>query len=146
VTIETAGVIRADGGALMFSLPWPPSVNHYWRSVTIAGRARMLISRQGRDYARQVRAHLALYGLPKGAAFGSAPIELCIRAHPPDRRKRDLDNLLKPTLDALTSAGLWEDDAQIADLRIVRMFPSEAPRLEVLARAVNPPREMQQSL
>lgn len=146
MTIESTGLIRTEGGALMFNLPWPPSMNTYWRSVTIAGRARVLISKDGREYARRVRASLALYGLPKEAAFGDRPVELYIRAHPPDRRKRDLDNLLKPTLDALTGAGLWKDDGQIADLRIVRMFPSEFPRLEILARPVNPPRPMQQSL
>ena len=34
--------------------------------------------------------------------------------------RRDLDNLLKGLLDALTHAGLWLDDSQVADLRIRR--------------------------
>lgn len=36
-----------------------------------------------------------------------------IDAHPPDRRRRDLDNLQKPLLDALEYAGVYEDDSQI---------------------------------
>jgi crossover junction endodeoxyribonuclease RusA len=40
-------------------------------------------------------------------------------AFPPDRRRRDLDNLAKPTLDALEHAGVYEDDSQI-DLLIIR--------------------------
>ena len=39
----------------------------------------------------------------------------CIEAWMPDKRVRDLDNLLKAPLDALTRAGFWVDDSQIAD-------------------------------
>ncbi|NBW23084.1 MAG: RusA family crossover junction endodeoxyribonuclease, partial [Caulobacteraceae bacterium] len=41
-------------------------------------------------------------------------------AFPPDKRKRDLDNVLKSLLDALTHANVWDDDSQIDDLRIYR--------------------------
>ena len=46
--------------------------------------------------------------------------KLCveIEAYRPDKRRRDLDNLLKAALDACTSAGVWEDDSNIVDLRI----------------------------
>ena len=40
-------------------------------------------------------------------------------AFPPDRRRRDLDNLQKPLLDALQHAGVYEDDSQI-DLLVSR--------------------------
>lgn len=40
-------------------------------------------------------------------------------AFPPDRRRRDLDNLQKPVLDVLQHAGVYEDDSQI-DLLITR--------------------------
>ena len=36
----------------------------------------------------------------------------------PDKRRRDIDNLLKPILDALGQYGVYEDDSQIIDLRI----------------------------
>lgn len=39
-------------------------------------------------------------------------------AYPPTRAVRDLDNLLKAPLDALTGAGLWLDDSQIRRLSI----------------------------
>ena len=41
-------------------------------------------------------------------------------ACPPDRRARDLDNVLKATLDALTHAGVWLDDSQIDLLSVER--------------------------
>ena len=40
----------------------------------------------------------------------------------PDKRRRDLDNLLKATLDSLTHAGVWSDDSQI-DALSIRRFP-----------------------
>jgi len=46
------------------------------------------------------------------------PIKVEIIAYRPDKRKRDLDNLLKGSLDSLTKAGVWEDDSLIQDLRI----------------------------
>lgn len=39
---------------------------------------------------------------------------------PPDKRKRDLDNVCKATLDALQHARLFDDDAQIDELHVER--------------------------
>jgi len=44
----------------------------------------------------------------------------------PDRRRRDLDNLLKSLLDAITHAGIWDDDSQVKHLEI-REFGREPP-------------------
>jgi crossover junction endodeoxyribonuclease RusA len=52
-------------------------------------------------------------------------------AFPPDRRRRDLDNLAKPTLDALEHAGVYEDDSQIDLLIIRRQDVVHGGRLEV---------------
>jgi crossover junction endodeoxyribonuclease RusA len=56
---------------------------------------------------------------------------LVIQAWLPDRRRRDLDNLLKAVQDALAHAGVYDDDSQIVDLRIRRAGIDRAyPRLE----------------
>jgi crossover junction endodeoxyribonuclease RusA len=39
----------------------------------------------------------------------------------PDRRKRDLSNLIKAMEDAMTQAGVWGDDSQIDYLTIIRL-------------------------
>lgn len=46
------------------------------------------------------------------------------------KRKADLDNFNKLSLDALTSIA-WLDDSQIADLRIRRAYDKARPRIEV---------------
>ena len=104
----------------MISLPWPPSVNRYWRSAM----GRVLISEEGRRY----RAHVARWCLLGGIQKTDKRLCVSIIAHAPDGRRRDLDNLLKAPLDALTHAGAWEDDSQISDLRIMWGKPSKPSR------------------
>jgi crossover junction endodeoxyribonuclease RusA len=48
----------------------------------------------------------------------TGPIKVEILAYRPDNRKRDLDNLLKAVLDGMAKGMIYEDDAQIKDLRI----------------------------
>lgn len=112
---------------MLLSLPYPPSVNHYWRKW----HNRMVISRQGREYRTVVCGLLAggRGGARKPPAGGR--VALCMDAFPPDRRRRDLDNLQKPTLDALQHAGVYEDDSQIDLLLTRRREPVENGRLEI---------------
>ncbi len=48
------------------------------------------------------------------------PLTVHVSLFPPDKRKRDIDNVLKPLLDACEHAGCFENDNQIAELHIVR--------------------------
>ena len=108
---------------LQFDLPYPPSVNHYWRRVG----ARTLISRQGRTFRESVCSLLALRRL--------RPLEGWLKVHlqifPPDRRRRDVDNIQKPVLDALQHAGVYHDDFQIVSLVTDRLEPREGGQLVV---------------
>lgn len=114
-------------------LPWPPSVNRYWRHPNkgpLAGRH--LISVEGRQYRSQVMALAIALKLP--CITGRLAVH--IEAWPPDRRARDLDNLLKSTLDSLVHAGIISGDELIDDLRIVRKEPVKAGQLSVTINQV----------
>lgn len=93
--------------SITLTLPWPPSVNHYYRKV---GR-RMLISRRGRVYREAVGM------IVRELRIKPCDCELKIKidAYPPDRRRRDGDNLLKAVFDSLQHGGLYKDDSQIKD-------------------------------
>ena len=110
---------------MIFTLPWPPSINHYWRRVG----PRTLLSREGRTFRRNVCALLGGGGPRKPPAGGR--IALAMDAFPPDRRRRDLDNIAKPVLDVLEHAGVYEDDSQVDLLITGRRQPVKGGRLEV---------------
>ncbi|EMA1799446.1 RusA family crossover junction endodeoxyribonuclease [Cronobacter turicensis] len=98
---------------MKLTLPFPPSVNKYWRAPNkgpLAGRH--LISAKGRAYQSEACAAIIeqLRKLPKPS---SAPAAVEIFLFPPDARRRDIDNYNKALFDALTHAGIWEDDSQI---------------------------------
>lgn len=106
---------------LVLDLPWPPSVNNYWRSVN----GRVLVSSAGRAYQKTVTALCARVPCREDRLL------MLIHAHPPDRRRRDLDNILKATLDSLQVGRVYRDDSQIDDLRVVRREPVNGGRLRV---------------
>lgn len=93
------------------TLPWPPSVNTYWRMF----KNRMIISKEGREYRVAVQEQILLQ---KAAHHLIKPLAVEIEAWRPDNRRRDLDNLLKAVLDALAHSGVYQDDSQIVDLRV----------------------------
>lgn len=110
----------------MTVIPWPPSVNQYYRHLSkgkLAGRT--LISEKGRAY----RAAVADVRFPEYGIAG--PVSVDIRLYPPDRRRRDIDNVLKALFDAMTHAGVWLDDSQVKRLQI-EMMPATGGHAEVV--------------
>ena len=45
-------------------------------------------------------------------------MKLTLSVYPPDKRKRDIDNILKALLDSLTNAKVYLDDSLIKQLDI----------------------------
>ena len=106
-----------------FAVPWPPSVNRYWRHPTRGALAgRTLISEEGRDYRRLIKQLALVHRWPAH----SGRLSVRLDAAPPDKRRRDLDNICKALLDALVHAGVMADDELIDELHIIRL-PSAAP-------------------
>lgn len=106
------------------TLPFPPSVNTYWRHPTTGRLAgRHLISDQGRAYRAAVasRVEQLRYDGVLSRHPLSGRLSLFVSVSAPDNRRRDLDNLPKALFDALTHAGVWNDDSQIDELRILRL-------------------------
>ena len=94
--------------------PWPPSNNRYYRRVG----SRVLICRAGREYRQQVAYELFAQAGRVEPMTGRLSVVLSL--YPPDRIRRDIDNLAKALLDALAHAGVYEDDSQIDRLLLER--------------------------
>jgi crossover junction endodeoxyribonuclease RusA len=84
-------------------LPYPPTANSIWRS----GRRRTYRSEKYRAWLSRASWEAKLQC--PGKVIG--PYELTMRVSRPDKRKRDLDNLLKPISDLLCTIGVIEDDS-----------------------------------
>jgi len=53
-------------------------------------------------------------------------------------KKPDADNLLKPVVDALTEAGLWEDDNQLSQVFVEKKWcPRGEERIEIVINWLN---------
>lgn len=97
-----------------FTVGWPPSVNNYYartrNGVYIKAKGKQYRSSVVKDLQEQISNIVSIVD----------DIFLSAILYPPDKRVRDLDNHMKALLDALTIAGLWDDDRQIIQLHIYK--------------------------
>ena len=106
----------------------PPSVNNYWQG----GGSRRYISKRGVLFKRA----LALLAKQSKTKLHKGEVALCIEWHKKDKRKKDIDNILKPILDALIGVAYF-DDSQVVELN-VKKIPSdiECLKIEVKERII----------
>lgn len=103
---------------MKLTLPFPPSVNSYWRAPSKGPlQGRHLVSADGRKYQSKAAAAVIeqLRRIPKPT---TSLVAVEVVLYPPDRKRRDLDNYLKALFDALTLAHVWEDDSQVKKMLV----------------------------
>jgi crossover junction endodeoxyribonuclease RusA len=108
---------------LKFELPYPPSINHYYLRTS----SGVMIGAKGRKYRHDVALLLSKYR----DFYSDKRLHVVIDAYPPDKRKRDIDNILKCSIDSMQHARLFYDDNQIDKLTVIRRHSIEFGRLEV---------------
>lgn len=95
---------------ISLTLPWPPSVNRLWRM----GKGNWYSTSLYKNYQKIVYYSV---NLSKRIKFDDkAILSVTLYAYPPDKRKRDLDGLLKAVLDSLQHSGLFKDDSMVKRL------------------------------
>ena len=113
---------------ILNNLPYPMSINAYYRSVY----GRTLISKKGREYRNRVFGYIVEKNPATMGGYDFVdPIEMRIAFYPPDKRKRDIDNPLKPLIDALMNAKIYKDDSQIKKLVVTMNEPVKGGRVDV---------------
>jgi crossover junction endodeoxyribonuclease RusA len=99
---------------IILNLPYPPSVNSYWR----ANGHRRFISEEGVIFKNAVAEYVIDNNIEK---MGDAPLVVFISLFPRDKRRTDIDNRVKAVLDSLQDAGVYDDDSQVNFLLVSRM-------------------------
>lgn len=112
-------------------LPYPPSANKLWKPVAAGKMPR---TPEYRAWMTEASWLAALAAREQGRIRGTYKVlvEVC----PPSlKRRRDLDNLLKATSDALVKGGVVEDDSLCQEIT-VRWTVLDEPGLMVTIEPV----------
>lgn len=100
------------------TLPMPPSVNDYWgyRAVGkgIKSFVQMYLKPKAKAYRKQVTQLISINNP------SDKRLKAVITMHYSDKRKNDIDNRIKALFDALTHAGVYQDDSQIDVMVVTR--------------------------
>jgi crossover junction endodeoxyribonuclease RusA len=122
---ESTGMKPPESGqALCLSLTYPPSANRLWRNVD--GKTL-----KSREYRAWIDENLLRCKLQRSGSV-SGTYHLTVEVDRPDRRARDLDNLLKPASDLLAAAGVIGNDSDC--LSIFAKWGSPEPVKPALVR------------
>jgi crossover junction endodeoxyribonuclease RusA len=125
------------GSGVRLTLPWPPSVNHYWgkrvifpavidmqrqvkqhgwdgffRWIQSRSRVSEYLTTRAKDYQADV---MEIVLRARANKHLQGPLRMVVRAFPPDRRERDLSNIYKAVEDALQASGVFESDYQVVE-------------------------------
>lgn len=116
-------------GIEKLELPWPVSLNAYYR----IRQNRIMVTAEARNY-RQKACFLA-YRLRR--AFWHDKIYLKIEAYPPNKRKFDIDNVLKCLIDSLQEAKIFENDSQIETILIEKKEIQDPAKVIISISKIN---------
>ena len=115
-------------------LPFPPSLNTYWRSW----RGRTVLSKNGRQFKTDVQDYIIEKNIPK---FGTRKLKITMILRPRDKRKIDIDNRIKAVLDSLQDAGVFDDDFQVDHIEMIRGEQIKGGLIRVLIEELPDPRQ-----
>lgn len=104
------------------TLPRPPSANRIWR----IGNNKIHRSEEYRVWLRAAQWQIVAQAKRRKI---EGRFKLTMIAIRPDRRRRDLDNLIKPTLDALVKAEVVKDDTLCEWIEAYWADPIEGKRI-----------------
>lgn len=103
-------------------LPYPPTINHYYYRQK---NGAVYIGIEGKIYRKAVAVNLNLCKPIVGK------IKIHIDVYPPDKRRRDLDNINKCLLDSIQCAGIIKDDYDIDELSMKRHPPIKGGKVKI---------------
>ena len=99
-----------------FTLPYPPTVNHYHQPVRQGRGVRIIKGAKARAYQADAVAAIVSAGLDAEGIDG--PVRITITLNPPTLARYDVDGRPKGILDAITASRFWLDDSQVQSMTV----------------------------
>ena len=125
---ETPVLLKEPKRSFTLDLAWPPTLNHSNADGFRGGRKTL----EYKDFFE----HTAMLVLSKRIKPLVGSLSVVIVAYPPDNRTRDLDNLIKPILDAMQAAGCYANDKAFDHIEITRATESIGGMVLVTVREI----------
>lgn len=97
---------------MILDVPYPPSANRMWRYI----RKRPILSKEYRDWKERSLFLVLQQDHEKIQEPETVSIDMAVT--PPDKRRRDIDNVIKPVLDLLETAEILENDSMVHRLNV----------------------------
>ena len=133
---------------VVLSLPYPPSVNHYWNHKAVRSRQTRrwtvikYLSSRAKSFRTEVEARVyEQLGIPPRL---SGRLAIIVNQHygPRDEQHehsgpaQDIDNCLKSLFDAMEHAAVYRNDSQIDELLVVKKRRAAIGRVEIIIKTI----------
>lgn len=106
---------------IRFTLPWAPSLNHAYPTVTDKkGKTRRVKSKALLAYREACGTHVLASSIPRFQFMNGERVAIWIFCRPPSDRAFDLDNRVKAVLDVLQYCGVIGNDGQVDEIHVER--------------------------
>ncbi len=113
---------------LVLELPMAPTANNHYATIVVGKKPRRIISKEGKRFRTVVAWYCRQLNVPR--CRGELKVQGFLFFQ---TRAGDTDNRIKPTLDALESAGVFQNDSQVVhvDFRRVRSREPKPGRMVI---------------
>ena len=114
---------------MKFTTLKPPSINHIYGYTSRGGFARSYITAEGKAWFAKAQEDIIRQNHRKKPI--ESELEVCIDLY--TARRQDVDNIIKPILDALAKAGVMNNDSQVYRISVEKFkCPLADQRVEIV--------------
>lgn len=96
-------------------------------------RGRVILSEQGRAFKKEMAERLQSID---NIRLLTGPVRVSVCFTFKDKRRRDIDNFLKATLDSFTGV-LYKDDSQITELHVYKVIGAKKDNIHIECNIVH---------
>jgi len=122
-------VVVAQAGKIFATLPYPVSANDYWRTRIAGSGKKAFVTTYLSEAAADYKSIVSKLFYGAEAMRMTGPVVFTARFYRP-QKSGDLDNRVKPLLDALTGRA-WGDDRQVVEMHLYLFDDPANPRVEI---------------